>query len=83
MGVTLVPKYKASKRSGRRISDYDREKASDNSRLLSMDPKAQKMLEKLLKEGRNISDSDREKAESVGKMLTRNDGGMAMKTRVF
>ena len=53
---------------GRTISDADR---------------ARMMRELLGESGRNISDADRARADELTDMLKRNDGGMAMKTRVF
>ena len=55
---------------GRTISDADRARA--------------RMMRELLGESsRNISDADRARVDELTDMLNRNDGGMAMKTRVF
>ena len=42
-----------------------------------------KVMNLLAESGKTISDADRDRVEELQKMLKRNDGGMAMKTRMF
>jgi len=66
--------------SGRTISDADRARAARMMREME----AEKMVAEMLNEGgRNISDSDRARVSELENSLNLNDGGMAMKTRVF
>jgi len=67
---------------GRTISDADRARARAKRMMMEMEAE-KRVTEMLNKGGRNISDSDRARARDLEKSLTLNDGGMAMKTRVF
>ena len=49
-----------------------------------MQKQANKIMKEITGEGsKNISKIDRARVDELTDMLTRNDGGMAMKTRVF
>jgi len=73
---------------GRTISDADRARArrmmmNESGRTISDADRVRMMRELLGESSRNISDADRAKVDELTDMLKRNDGGMAMKTRVF
>ena len=84
MPIIITPKKKKAYRGAK--ADL---LASKRKKEMEMAQTPEEMVAELLNEGGRMTDSEREFAheilrrESVGEMLNRNDGGMAMKTRVF
>ena len=79
MPIIITPKKKKAYRGAK--ADL---LASKRKKEMEMAQTTEEMVAELLNEGgRNISDSDRARISELKNSLNLNDGGMAMKTRVF
>ena len=69
--------------SGRTISDADRLRAMRKMSGSMMSDGDLRLMRRLLESSPSDSDTEASKKRMLEEMLNRNDGGMAMKTRVF
>ena len=83
MGVTIVPNQKGVDEL--MMEQMSGETGSKSSKKKErMQKQANKIIKEITGEGsKNVSKIDRARVDELTDMLTRNDGGMAMKTRVF